>query len=81
MLITHLLNIKDILSKQNIKIVDDIVDPNKDQILQKRADIKITCPNKIVRVENILELNVEIKDRDSGKALSNRNIKYTLMKL
>ena len=72
-------NIKEILSKQNIKIVDDIVDPNKGQILQKRADIKITCPNKIVRVENIFELNVEIKDRDSGKALSNRNIKYTLV--
>lgn len=44
----------------------------------KTCDIKVEIPNKRVRVRDIVEVNVEIKDRDSKKGLSNRNIKYTL---
>ena len=44
----------------------------------KTCDINVDIPNKRVRVRDIVEVNVEIKDRDSKKGLSNRNIKYTL---
>ena len=44
----------------------------------KTCDINVNIPNNRVRRKDIIEVNVEIKDRDSKKGLSNRNIKYTL---
>ncbi|WP_044565081.1 MG2 domain-containing protein [Anaerococcus provencensis] len=72
-------NIKEILAKQNIKIVDTNVDPNIEINNNGKADIAISSPNTRIKRKDILEINVEIKDRYTGKALENRNIKYTLV--
>lgn len=71
-------NLQAILSKQNIKIEDKNVDPNVELKTNQKANIKITSPNTTVKRKDIVQINVELKDQDTGENLANRNIKYTL---
>ena len=72
-------NIKEILAKQNIKIVDTNVDPNVEVNSNGKANIAISIPSARIKRKEVVEANVEIKDSKTGKALANRNIKYTLV--
>ena len=72
-------NIKEILAKQNIKIVDNNVDPDVEINRNGKADISISTPKTRIKRKDIFEVNVEIKNKDTGSALANRNIKYTLL--
>ncbi|MFO3715515.1 MG2 domain-containing protein [Anaerococcus cruorum] len=72
-------NIKEILAKQNINIVNTSVDPNSEILGQARANIAISSPSSRIKRRDIVEVNVEMRDASSGEALANRNIKYTLM--
>lgn len=71
-------NLQAILSKQNIKIEDKNVDPNVELKTNQKANIKITSPNTTVKRKDVVQINVELKDQDTGENLTNRNIKYTL---
>lgn len=72
-------NIESILAKQNIKITNTNVDPDSQAPKQAKANISVSSPKARVKRRDVVEVNVEIKDSDDGKALANRNIKYTLM--
>lgn len=72
-------NINEVLAKENIKINNTKVDPNAEVLDQANANISISAPSARVKRRDVVELNVDVKDASNGKALANRNIKYTLM--
>lgn len=72
-------NLGEILEKQGFKFVNNNVDPNQASTSNKKAELSLTCPKTKIKPRDIVEVNVQIKDKDDGSPLANRNIKYTLV--